>query len=113
MGRCEGRGFSGVRQLAMHSPNGRQEAEYVECQEDHCAYHVCQCLDWPNCSWSGCEDEALQCTKQVLALSGYLDDAVQVCQGLVNGRLCIKRLGKELVLQDRFQALLQTVGLLL
>ena len=59
------------------------------------------------------QDEALECTKHVVSLTGYLDYTVQVCQGLVNGRLCVKGLGKELVLQDSFQALLQTVGLLL
>ena len=59
------------------------------------------------------QDEALECTKHVESLTGYPDYAVQVCEGLVNGCLCIKGLSKELVLQDSFQALLQTVGLLL
>lgn len=45
--------------------------------------------------------------------TGHLDDAVQENQGFVNGRLGIKGLGVELVMQDGFQPLLQAVGLLL
>lgn len=45
--------------------------------------------------------------------TGHLDDVVQERQGFVNGRLSVKGLGMELVMQDGFQPLLQAVGLLL